>query len=129
MISNTDSTLLIYSTEHIPVKVYMERDPKHQFWSAGGDAPSDAFLAGAIQERYALRRRGSSSARGPILACFRKSSAASADLQECRTHAENQIMRIALAVSECRRSRYLRRDRQPSPRHRSDRCLARSAAA
>src|SRR5712664_711110 len=49
MISNTDSMLLIYSTEHIRVKVYKGREPRQRFQSACGDAPSDAFLAGAIQ--------------------------------------------------------------------------------
>jgi hypothetical protein len=49
MISNTDSTLLIYSTEHMRVKAYTSRGPRQRFQSACGDAPSDAFLAGAIQ--------------------------------------------------------------------------------
>src|SRR5258708_2854463 len=49
MISNTDSTLLIYSTEHMPVKVYKGSGPRQRFQSGCGDAPSDAFLAGAIQ--------------------------------------------------------------------------------
>src|SRR5436309_3221736 len=49
MISNTGSTLLVYSTEHIRVKVYTGRGPRQRFQSACGDAPSDAFLAGAIQ--------------------------------------------------------------------------------
>jgi hypothetical protein len=48
MISNTDSTLLIYSTEHMRVKAYTSRGPRQRFQSACGDAPSDAFLAGAI---------------------------------------------------------------------------------
>jgi hypothetical protein len=49
MISNTDSTPLIYSTEHILVKVYKGRGSRQRFQSACGDAPSDAYLAGAIQ--------------------------------------------------------------------------------
>src|SRR5713226_6342652 len=49
MISNTDSILLAYSAEHIRVKVYKGRGPRQRFQSACGDAPSDAFLAGAIQ--------------------------------------------------------------------------------
>src|SRR5436309_13345159 len=49
MISNTGSTLLVYSTEHIRVKVYTGRGPRQRFQSACGDAPSDAFLTGAIQ--------------------------------------------------------------------------------
>ena len=49
MISNTDFTLLVYSTAHIPVKVYTGKGPRQRFQSACGDAPSDAFLAGAIQ--------------------------------------------------------------------------------
>src|SRR2546425_5179047 len=43
MISNTDSTLLVYSTEHMRVKVYKGRGPRQRFQSACGDAPSDAF--------------------------------------------------------------------------------------
>src|SRR3989454_11650170 len=49
MISNTDPILLVYSTEHIRVKVYSGRGPRRRFQSACGDAASDAFLAGAIQ--------------------------------------------------------------------------------
>ena len=50
MISKTDSTLFVYSTEHILVKVYTgARGPRQRFQSACEDAPSDAFLAGAIQ--------------------------------------------------------------------------------
>ncbi|PYS21161.1 MAG: hypothetical protein DMG11_28435 [Acidobacteria bacterium] len=48
MISNTDSILLIYPTEHIRVKVYKGLGAQATV-SVGGDAPSDAFLAGAIQ--------------------------------------------------------------------------------
>jgi hypothetical protein len=48
MTSNTDSTLFIYSTEHIRVKGYLTGAPRNGFsWRAG--TPSDAFLAGAIQ--------------------------------------------------------------------------------
>jgi hypothetical protein len=49
MISNTDSTLLVYLPEHMLVKVYKGREYRQRFQSACGDAPSDAFLAGAIQ--------------------------------------------------------------------------------
>jgi hypothetical protein len=49
MISKTDSTLLVYSTEHMPVKVYKGRGSRQRLQSACGDAPSDAFFAGAIQ--------------------------------------------------------------------------------
>jgi hypothetical protein len=49
MISNTDPTLFIYSTEHMRVKVYTGRVARQRFQSACGDALSDAFLAGAIQ--------------------------------------------------------------------------------
>src|SRR2546428_12760105 len=49
MISNTDPILLVSSTEHIRVKVYSGKGPRRRFQSACGDAPSDAFLAGAIQ--------------------------------------------------------------------------------
>ena len=38
MISNTDSTLLIYSTEHIRVKAYKGRGARQRFQSACGDA-------------------------------------------------------------------------------------------
>src|SRR5882724_549949 len=58
MISNTDSILLVYSTEHIRVKVYKGRGPRQRFQSARGDAPSDAFLAGAIQSAARSGRRG-----------------------------------------------------------------------
>jgi hypothetical protein len=43
MISNTDSTLLKYSTEHIRVKVYSGKGPRRRFQSGCGDAPSEAF--------------------------------------------------------------------------------------
>src|SRR6266852_5919281 len=59
MISNTDSILLVYSAEHIRVKVYKGRGPSQRFQSACGDAPSDAFLAGAIQSAARSGRRGS----------------------------------------------------------------------
>src|ERR1700730_13954306 len=58
MISNTDSILLVYSTEHIRVKAYTGRGPRQRFQSACGDAPSDAFLAGAIQRAARSGRRG-----------------------------------------------------------------------
>src|SRR5437016_14526499 len=58
MISNTDSMLLIYSTGHIRVKVYKGREPRQRFQSWCGDAPSDAFLAGAIQSAARSGRRG-----------------------------------------------------------------------
>jgi hypothetical protein len=45
MTSNTDSTLFIYLTQHIRVKVYKDEN----FQPACGNAQSDAFLAGAIQ--------------------------------------------------------------------------------
>src|SRR5467141_3469415 len=56
MISNTDSMLFVYSTGHIRVKVYKGRGPRQRFQSACGDAPSDAFLAGAIQSAARSRR-------------------------------------------------------------------------
>jgi hypothetical protein len=49
MISNTDSTLLVYSTEHIRVKVYTGKGAQATVSVGVRDAPSDAFLAGAIQ--------------------------------------------------------------------------------
>jgi hypothetical protein len=50
MISNTDSTLLVYSSEHMLIKVYNKKtEPRRRFRPACGDRPSDAFLAGAIQ--------------------------------------------------------------------------------
>src|SRR6266403_4079392 len=49
MISNTDSTLLVYSTEHIRVKVYIGKGAQATVSVGVRDAPSDAFLAGAIQ--------------------------------------------------------------------------------
>src|SRR6266478_427553 len=58
MISNTDSIPLVYSTEHIRVKVYKGRGPRQRFQSACGDAPSDAFLAGAVQSAARSGRRG-----------------------------------------------------------------------
>ena len=58
MISKTDSTLLIYSTEHIRVKAYTGNGSRRRFQSACGDAPSDAFLAGAIQSAARSDRRG-----------------------------------------------------------------------
>ena len=48
MISNTDSTLLIYSTEHIRVKAYIS-GTRQRFQPACGGAPSLLFWAGAIQ--------------------------------------------------------------------------------
>ena len=62
MISNTDSTLLIYSTEHMRVKAYTGRGPRQRFQSACGDAPSDVFLADTIQS--ATRSGGSSVGTG-----------------------------------------------------------------
>src|SRR6266852_1467804 len=58
MIANTDSILLVYSTEHIRVKVYKGRGPRQRFQSSCGDAPSDAFLAGAVQSAARSGRRG-----------------------------------------------------------------------
>src|SRR6266851_3934267 len=58
MISKTDSILFVYSKEHIRVKVYSGRGPRRRFQSACGDAPSDAFLAGAIQSAARSGRRG-----------------------------------------------------------------------
>src|SRR4051812_48956196 len=56
MISNTDSTLLVYSTEHIRVKVYTGRGPAKQwFQSARGDAPSDASFGGCDSDDEAER--------------------------------------------------------------------------
>jgi hypothetical protein len=52
MISKTDSILLIYSTAHIRVKVYLGGQ---RFQSVCGDAPSDAFFSGCDSERGALR--------------------------------------------------------------------------
>src|ERR1700676_1879696 len=40
MISNTDSILLVYSTEHIRVKVYSGKGARQRFQSACGDAPN-----------------------------------------------------------------------------------------
>src|SRR5947208_2656947 len=57
MISNTDSTLFVYSTEHILVNVY-KAGSRQRFQSACGDAPSDAFLAGAIQSAARSGRFG-----------------------------------------------------------------------
>src|SRR5205807_7533544 len=58
MISNTDSMLFVYSTGYIRVKAYFGPGPRQQFQSACGDAPSDAFLAGAIQSAARSVRRG-----------------------------------------------------------------------
>jgi hypothetical protein len=44
MISNTDSIVLIYSTEHMRVKVYLGRGSRQQFQSACGDARLMRFL-------------------------------------------------------------------------------------
>src|SRR5580704_6042585 len=41
MISNTDSMLFVYSTQHIRVKVYL--GPRRRFQPACGDVPSEAF--------------------------------------------------------------------------------------
>jgi len=49
MISNTDSTFLIYSTEHMLIKVYKGRGVQATVSAGVRDAPSDAFLAGAIR--------------------------------------------------------------------------------
>src|SRR6266852_5387392 len=58
IISNTDSMLFVYSTEHIRGTVYLVGRPRQRFQSACGDAPSDAFLAGAIQSAARSGRRG-----------------------------------------------------------------------
>src|SRR5260370_11473299 len=64
MISKTDSILLVYSTEHIRIKVYKGGGPRQRFQSACGDAPSDAFFAGGPLNGCRPRPRGGGSHNG-----------------------------------------------------------------
>jgi hypothetical protein len=48
MISNTDSILCVYAEKHIRVKAYI-KNARATLSAGAGDAPSAAFLRGAVQ--------------------------------------------------------------------------------